>query len=49
MISYIKDKMAMAAEFISIMNKQQFEEPKPPYQKRTDDKAPCCSLGTSNY
>ena len=37
MISYIKDKMSMAAEFISIMNKQQFEEPKPPYQKRFMD------------
>lgn len=37
MISYIKEKMAMAAEFISILTEKQAEEPKPPYKKQFMD------------
>lgn len=37
MISYIKEKMAMAAEFMSILTEKQAEEPKPPYKKQFMD------------
>ena len=37
MISYIKEKMAMAAEFISILTEKQAEEPKTPYKKQFMD------------